>query len=517
MPEERLLIRKECHELAIYDLGGVGKTQLALAFCYTVKVKYPDYSIFWLSALSIAQFRQGYVKIAKKCTVGTGTNEDELIKIVQEYLSNEATSKWLSVIDNSDDKNILFEDENSILDILPQSAAGITLFTTRNKDIAVDVAHGNILSLESMDLTEAKIFLKKALKDDDSAQDDAIVEDLLEELMCLPLVIAQASSYIAKTSMKISKYLQLVRDTEEDMIKLLSRDFRGNRREKESRNAVALTWLVLFDLIKRDEPDAADVLCFLAFLENRMIPLSILPISGSKGEMAHAIGALIGFSFLSEQRDGNEIYDMHRLIHRAVKIWMQRENIDDVWRMKVVSHLAKIFPSYHWENRNLWQLYTPHAIRVLQDTQRIDTKERAALSMSLGLCLEQDGRTADAIQWISECVSWNEQHLFEDDPDCLSAQSELAAVYLLNGQIKEALKMLEKVVPLEARVLTEEDPSRLRSQHSLAEAYKFNGQIKDAVTILETNLKIRTRVLAGDHPDLLLSQHALARAYQLDG
>ena len=471
--EDRLFIHKEYQQLAVFGLGGIGKTQLALEFCYSIKARDPDYSIFWVSLISDARFRRDYTKLAKLCSLPVD-NSDNLISIVQEYLVSKTAGKWLMVVDNVDDKKLIFDDEGdgSILDKLPRSEISVILFTTRFKDIAFDVANGSIMDLDKMDAKEAKMFLSKSLRNDELIQDESLVSELLEELSCLPLAIVQACSYIIKTSITISKYLSLMRNTEEDTVELLSRDFRDHTRAKESRNAVAVTWLVSFEQIRNEEPLAADILFFLSCIENKAIPLSILPNGYSDIERTHAIGILVGYSFLIEQ--GNEMYDMHRLVHLAAKLWMQKEDLVHVWRSKVVRHLIDVYPRTGWNGRALWRPYITHTIRVLQDTTTMITWERASLCFELNGCLQADGRFSEALTWMSDCASMCES-MPDDDPFKLKSQRRLAILYSIHGREEEALEILQHVATISDMVFAEDDLERRVGQRALADLYTGTG------------------------------------------
>ena len=549
--ERRLLIDRDAQRLAIVGLGGTGKTQLARAFCYIMKERYPDFSILWVSAISSATFKQDFRSIAKAYSL-TAESEEEQLSAVRDYLSSTACRKWLLVVDNADDTNLLRDQENGIMNYLPQSENGLTLFTTRYKDLA-DLADYNIVDLQEMSIHEATLFLEKFFQREYLVQNQALVKEFLEELAYLPLAIVQASAYIIKNSTTISKYLALIKTTEKEMISLLSQDFHDNTRSKESHNAVAVTWLVSFDQIKKDEPTAADLLFFLAFLENKAIPLTILPASKLSSELTRAVGVLVGYSFLSKQGEGDEeVYDMHRLVHRAIKTWMQRENLLEEWKQKIVSHLVKIFPHPGWENRNLWQLYVPHTIRVLQNTEQTD--QRAELCLILGDCLSQDGRFSESIIWVSECVSWRLQTLPEDDHKLLIAQSKLATAYLssgkvpeaiekglainlkpreddfvgqsirhtlavacmCNGQAAESIEMIEEITAVGAELSVDSTPFQLILQHFLAQAYMSNGRQKEAIGILEKVVAIEARMLPEDVYYQLIAQHRLANAYASD-
>lgn len=142
--EDRLLVNQETRQLAIYGLGGVGMIQLALAFWNIVPTKYPDYSIFWVSTLNNAQFKQDYTQIAKKCFIATESSEAELVSIVREYLRSEEAGKWLLIVDNADEKLDLLDPSSGVLNYLPSNETGLLLFTTRYKEIAVNAAEKNI-------------------------------------------------------------------------------------------------------------------------------------------------------------------------------------------------------------------------------------------------------------------------------------------------------------------------------------------------------------------------------------
>ena len=81
---------------------------------------------------------------------------------------------------------------------------------------------------------------------------------LLRQLSCLPLAIIQAASYMNETGMSVDTYRSLLERQEDVMVKLLSQDFEDEWRYAESRNAVAVTWLISFHQIQRLNPLAAD-------------------------------------------------------------------------------------------------------------------------------------------------------------------------------------------------------------------------------------------------------------------
>jgi hypothetical protein len=84
-----------------------------------------------------------------------------------------------------------------------------------------------VLQVEEMDRPEAINFLKKTLIRKQLLDSETITTELLDELTYLPLAIAQAAAYLnTNKNTSISSYLQLLRNTEQGMISLMSREFR---------------------------------------------------------------------------------------------------------------------------------------------------------------------------------------------------------------------------------------------------------------------------------------------------
>lgn len=337
-----------------------------------------------------------------------------------------------------------------------------------------------------------------------------------------------------------------MKDTEGEMISLLSRDFKDNTRDSNSRNAVAVTWLISFEQIKRDDPKAAEILFFLAFIKVKEIPLSILPSSGSREEFTHAVGTLIGYSFLTRQgkegQEKGELYDMHRLVHRATKIWMQKGCIFDEWAGRAVDHMVNLFSREQWASSELWQVCVPHMIRALQETDQMGmewmiAESRTYLCLVLGLSLAAEGRTSEAIKWPSERVAWTNCMLREDDLQSLTAKYALAVADHDAGKLTEAIELLETVVTIEANTLAENHPELLEAQRQLARVYMANGEVKRPTELLEKVVSIESRIhdpenlsrlssvrvigtkslISEDNPWRHIFQYELVMAYRWNG
>jgi tetratricopeptide (TPR) repeat protein len=486
---------------------------------YWAKKNRPEYSVLWVPALSNATFEQACMEIAKALGIRRADDED-IRDAVRQYLSSNKAGHWLLVVDNADDKDVLFGHDDAccgIIGHLPYSEQGLILFTTRFEEIAEEVAGSDVIELGDMDQQEATGLLERHLRRKEQlVSDKARTAELLRELTYLPLAITQAAAYINRNHISISEYLQLLRGTEQDIIGVISREFQDSSRYRGAGNAVATTWLVSFDQIRRSDAAACNLLMFISHIEPKAIPRSLLPRTGSEEDIVHAIGTLCAYSFLIRRREGL-VYDMHSLVHLATQIWMGKHGLVEEAIEKAVRHVAEVFPSNAYENRYLWRQYMPHALKLAQGNSKCNIGEQYDLYFWAGRCLHADGRIGEAVECLENCWLWRREHFPEDDPSRLASELCLALAYRDNGQVAKAVTLLEKVLEIRGKTLNETHPDRLASEHCLALAYRDNGQVAKAVTLLEKVVEIRGKTLNETHPDRLASEHCLALAYQNNG
>ncbi|RMZ90279.1 hypothetical protein DV736_g2495, partial [Chaetothyriales sp. CBS 134916] len=514
------LFSSDGQKVSLVGLGGIGKTQVALQLAHWTKANKSDHSVFWVPAVNHATFIQAYTEIARKVAAQKRSEDEDIQECVRRALESSEAGKWLLVVDNADDMEVLFGSaahSDGLFQYLPESDHGVTLFTTRSREVAVAVAvGGELVELGEMNAHEAHSLLEKSLFQKDLLADTDGVTTLLQELTYLPLAITQAAAYLNRNRVPIAEYVKLLQGTEQGVVELMSREFHDSTRHRESRHAVATTWVVSFRQIQKIDPAAADLLSYLSCIEPKIIPKSLLPPLPSEEAMIYAVGTLDGYAFLVRRGD-TDTFDIHSLVHLATRIWVGREGLGVRAERELVQHVARVFPSSAYENRDRWRAYLPHALCLLRGDRTVEMRERHDLEVLVGLCLQADGRIKEAVQYLEESFRWRRDHLPSNDPSRLASQHELAIAYEANGQVKDAVQLLEEVVRIRVQTLTEDHPDRLASQHALAIAYQANGQVKDAVQLLEEVVRIKGQKLTEDHPSRLASQHALAMAYQANG
>ncbi|KAH0556321.1 hypothetical protein GP486_005753 [Trichoglossum hirsutum] len=238
--KQKLLVKKDCQKVAISGLGGIGKTQVALQFAYSVKEDYPEFSIFWVQALSMETFEQGCIEIARSIGIHHGQeSKDDVKTLVRRHLRSKTAGKWLLIIDNADDLDLLcgFKQTEGLLAFLPESDDGLTIFTTRHAGVAQYLVGSDVIKIEKMKEQETVKLLERA------------------------------------GSPPVSYYPGGSIYQQQDAIAIMTTDFGDKTRYQNLANAVAKTWTITFNKILEHDILAADLLAFISCIEWKAIPL----------------------------------------------------------------------------------------------------------------------------------------------------------------------------------------------------------------------------------------------------
>ncbi|KAE8396150.1 hypothetical protein BDV23DRAFT_168407 [Aspergillus alliaceus] len=498
--EELLAMQDGPRRVAITGLGGIGKTQVALEVAHRIHDRDKECSVFWIPCTSHAIIEQTFLKVAQ--TLGQylikTTEIKEQIKL---YLSSERAGKWLLVFDNADDINMWLAANDTappFEDFLPQSDQGRILFTTRNRKLAMKLAPFNIIPIPDMDKETAFQILRKTLAHKDLLKDDMTAATLLEQLAFLPLAITQASAYIIENNISLFNYLAILQEQEQDA---------------DIQNPVMTTWLISFKQIQCQNQLAAGYLYFMACINPRNIPQSILPLQTTKKQMLDALGLLNAYLFTNIQDTG---ISMHRLVHIATRNWLRNNGIIGHWIRRVADRIEGIFPDSHYTNRELWREYLPHALALVQEKEFI-MKQNTALVGRIADCLVSDGRYQEAEALQKELMEINQERNGPDHPSTLNSMAKLASTYRNQGRWNEAEKLEVQVLESRKTVLGAEHPSTLTSMAKLAFTYYKQGRLNEADNLEMQVLKTRMTVLGAEHPDTLTSVENLAYAWKNQG
>ena len=220
--------------VVLYGLGGIGKTQLAIAYAKRHK---DDYSaVFWVNAKSEDAIRSSFVKVAKQIArerpsapqlniLEIEQNIEGAIKAVKAWLSAPMNTRWLLICDNYDDPKVPGSNSATALELrhyLPEAYQGSVIITTRSAEVklghCIQIKKFEALqdSLEILehssgrqDLINGESIKSNYISRADIRTDSSAVQ-LIRKLDGLPLALATAGAYLSQSTTTFAEYLHLL-------------------------------------------------------------------------------------------------------------------------------------------------------------------------------------------------------------------------------------------------------------------------------------------------------------------
>ncbi|KAI5840905.1 hypothetical protein BZA05DRAFT_242102 [Tricharina praecox] len=334
-----LLNRGGQRRAALYGLGGVGKTTIAVDFCHQRKKLQPDDHIFWVHCDSHEAFKHGYLEIGCQADIlgdpGATRGESGLMG-VKNWLDNPASGNWTMVIDNFD------EVDSYPTRYLPVDRGAI-LFTTRDGTLVGNpagyVPTGAGVDVNEMSGSEAMEMLSKllGLVGTDASLYSSAAFKHINILQKLPLAIAQAAACIRATRMTIPDYLELFQRCDRHQHELLevSREEPLDPADQGyARRACPLpvmtTWKLTIDRIQCNNPRSVQLLELISFLSLDDIPVKLLRDTlhlrdQSDVQFHMAFAPLLSFSLIHRLESSN--FRMHSLVALCIRNRIASDNI----------------------------------------------------------------------------------------------------------------------------------------------------------------------------------------------
>ena len=152
----------------LHGLGGIGKTQLAIAY---IKEHRDIYSaIFWLNGKNEDTLKQSFAQMAKRLYIeypssallrsaAEEKDADQIVAVIKQWLSIKGNTRWILVFDNVDNPKLPSISNLQAYDIrlyFPEAHQGSILITTRSSRLNI----GEVVSVRKLlDIQESIIIL----------------------------------------------------------------------------------------------------------------------------------------------------------------------------------------------------------------------------------------------------------------------------------------------------------------------------------------------------------------------
>lgn len=487
---------------AIYGLGGIGKTQLALAYASQWRA---EYELGWWIP---AETPLGILGALTELATALGLPHDLSPKLLASRVRNELSDRgrWLLVFDNA-------LDYASISDFLPRMGEGHILITSRNPSWR---GVGEPLQIDVMSQHEAVDFLKARTGEID--QESAA--ELADALGFLPLALEQAAEYANSFLIyhphPVARYMEIFQERRQELLR------RGRPLAYEG--TVDATFSLSVDKIAADDIGAIRLLEICAHLAPEEIPLASLldvpallppPLDGAAQDpfiLEETMGAFLRTGILIP--DANGKMSIHRLMQTIII-----ERLSEETRIErqgqAISLINALMPDNTWEPRH-W----PRCVELLTHAEAVvkprgnmpaPSAELGSLLTKLGTFLWARGLGLDRAAEMHRMALavYNQLHQ-GDHEDIARGMYDLAADLRDLGQAKQSQKLHESVLEMRQRLYPGDHPEIARSLNALAIDMSELGANEEARGLHERALAMRERLYSGDHPDLATSLNDLA-------
>lgn len=459
---------------AIYGLGGVGKSELALQHAQTRGGSYT--LTWWITAEDPAQIETGLAELAGrlcreiKLAGSTTDAADWAVAWLQSH------QRWLLILDN-------VNDPADVDSLLGQLTGGHILITTR-RDTGWDQV-ADPIRLDILDPCPAAELLT-ARTNQHHDQDSA---DLIaEELGFLPLALNHAAAYATASRISLAAYLKLLHEHPADMYST------GGRSAQQT---VALTWDITLEAISVRDPAAVSLLHILACYAPDDIPRIIVggPADPDRILTNKDLALLASYSMITLTTNS---VSMHRLVQAILRA-REPSSTESVYGGQsplatALTWLNASIPVEPEENVAEWPLLrqlVPHADHLAAQFQAgTGPLELIWVENRLGVYLSSQGQHAQALRMRESALQLAQVMHGNDHPSTAATMANLAATYRDLGRPADALPLEQRALAIIQAVLGPEHPDTALRLSNLAATYHELGRLADAQFVAEQALAI---------------------------
>jgi tetratricopeptide (TPR) repeat protein len=490
---------------AVYGLGGVGKSELALQHATACRDKYP--LTWWITADDPAQLQAGLAALAARLCppVATAGTTAEAAGWAVAWL--QAHPGWLLILDN-------VSDPGDVEPLLGQLTGGHILITTRR-----DTGWDRIASPIRLDVLApgpaANLIATRTGSEDQGGRDAA--GSIAAELGYLPLALDQAAAYITQTRISQAGYLYRLR--EHPAVMHAAGD--GGQAQR----TIARIWDITIEAIAARRPAAVTLLHILACYAPDNLPRTVLGGDDDPDRLAvdEALGVLASYSMITLTP---ATVSMHRLVQAVI---LARQPPDDDASAfggeppltTALDWLGQALPADPGSNVAGWPLlraFSPHAdnlAALFPSDARPETLAR--VQGVFGLFHDSQGQYEKALALRESVLAIRESALGPDHPDTVAALSNMASAYWRLGRHRDALPLDQRALQITETALGPDHPDTATSLDNLAVTFRALGQADKALPLQQRALQITEAALGPDHPDTATRLGNLASTYRALG
>lgn len=489
-------------------LGSSGKTQFAAGFAESLWQAGKIELLVWVDATSRASVLSGFVAAAGSATsIGPAGDAESVAARFVSWLA-QTSRPWLLVLDD-------LSDPADLEGLWPAGPAGRVLITTADTSALSRDRPELVNPVGVFSPREALSYLMGRLTADTDQRIGAI--DLVDDLGCEPLALAQASAVIASSALSCRDY----------------RDYFIRRRDGlagagGSVPAAAVTWTFCFEQAERLSPGGAAqaLLALAALLDGHGIPAALFTTPAVRAYLAgegaadpaRALGALgilerAGLLAIDHSETPPAVR-MVRVVQAAVRAAMPDAMFTRAAKV-AADALAELWPGDDTDAGLAAARLRSCAAKLQQAAgDLLWAGSCHPLLLRAGRSLDAARLTGPAITYWNEIVITCDRILGPQHRDTLVAGERLAEAYLIAGRAVDAVPWFRWALAKHLRAPGKDRAIASAAQLKLGQALIAAGQFGDAIAVLEGAVVDCEHTHGADSPVTLRARDELAAAYR---